>query len=283
MNRPELIQASLGLGGNKEGTELGPEKIVSELDLSSSKSIENKIDRTDTPADAKNEKQISEFCEKLSREVSEVINENKLPVILGDDHSISIGSMSGTSSATESPGVIWIDAHADFNTPETSPSGNIHGMPVATALGRGRFDWGSTDFNEEDIVMIGIRDVDEEERKNLEESDVTVYTMEEVRELGIETISDKALEQLSHVENIHVSFDLDFLDRELVPGVGTPVEGGGTVEDASKIISKVEENEKLAALDIVELNPLLDKQGRTASKAVDLLEVTLLTKIEKLN
>jgi len=167
--------------------------------------------------------------------------------------------MSGTSSATESAGVLWIDAHADFNTPETSPSGNIHGMPVATALGRGRFDWGSTDLKEEDIVMIGIRDVDEEERKNLEESDVTVCSMEEVRDLGIKTISDKALEQLSHVENIHVSFDLEFLDGELVPRIGTPVKEGGTVEDASKIVSKVEKNDKLAALDIVELNPLLDK------------------------
>jgi arginase len=146
MNRSELIQASLGLGGNKEGTELGSEKIVSDLDLTSSKSVENKRNRTDKPVDAKNEKQISEFCQKLSRGVSGVVNENKLPVILGGDHSISIGSMSGTSSATESAGVLWIDAHADFNTPETSPSGSIHGMPVATALGRGRFDWGSTDL-----------------------------------------------------------------------------------------------------------------------------------------
>ncbi len=276
MKEPEFIQARSGLGGNKAGTEKGPREIISRLEIDSSRIVENRLESTDKPGDAKNEEQIAEFCRELSDTVSKTIDEDKLPVILGGDHSISIGSINGAAENYPSLGVIWIDAHADFNTPETSPSSNIHGMPVATALGKGRLDWGDADLEEENIVMIGIRDTDEEEQENLEESDITVFRMEDVREKGIEKVLEETIDILSDVKSIHVSFDLDFLDAKKAPGVGTPVENGGTIDEVVKIIRRVSKESQLRSLDIVELNPTLDENGRTAEKAVELIRRSFL-------
>lgn len=272
MEKIELIEARFGLAGNMAGTEKGPEKISGLMERDS-EVVELNQQRKDEPQDAKNERQVRDFCKSLSEAVSETINEGGLPVVLGGDHSISIGSING--SASGSTGLIWMDAHADFNTPQTTPSGNIHGMPVATVTGRSRFDWGDAGIDEENVVMIGIRDVDEKEQRELESSDVNVFRMEEVKEKGIKEVIDETMEILSGVDNIHISFDLDYLDASEVPGVGTPVENGGSIDQAAEVVRRVRNEGDLRCLEIVELNPELDEEDRTARKAVELLERTL--------
>lgn len=199
----------------------------------------------------------------------------EVPIFLGGDHSIAIGTVGGTACAGPL-GLIWIDAHGDFNLPETSPSGNIHGMPVAILVGQGHpdlVDLGhpGPKLRPQEVAMIGIRDLDIQERRNLVDSGIHVYTMRDVDELGMATVARRALSHLSHLSRIHVSLDMDAIDPVIAPGVGTPVSGGLTFREAHLLMEILNESNKVASVDVVEINPIIDDGNHTAELAVQLL------------
>lgn len=198
------------------------------------------------------------------------------PIFLGGDHAMAIGTISGM--AAKGPlGVIWVDAHGDFNTPETSPSGNIHGMPMAVLSGMGHPDLVNlgdapgAKLRAQDIVMIAIRDLDLQERIALAHSGIIVYTMRDIDELGMATVARRALARLNRLPRIHVSFDMDALEPTVAPGVGTPVTGGLTFREAHLLMEILAESNKVCSLDVVEINPILDEGNRTAEVAVALV------------
>jgi arginase len=201
----------------------------------------------------------------------------EFPIFLGGDHSIAIGTVAGIVGGAAVPvGLIWVDAHADFNTPETTPSGNIHGMPVAVLTGRGHAELVSLGhagpkLRPQDVVMIGVRDVDTLEREALAQSGIGVYTMRDVDELGMATVARRALSRLSHVGEVHVSFDMDSIDPDVAPGVGTPVPGGLTFREAHLLMEILGDSGKIGSLDVVEINPILDVANRTAELAVEVV------------
>lgn len=199
----------------------------------------------------------------------------EFPIFMGGDHSIAIGTVSGSACAGPL-GLIWIDAHGDFNTPDTSPSGNIHGMPVAALIGRGHpdlIDLGhpGPKLRPQEIAMIGIRDLDAPEREALAGAGIHVYTMRDVDELGVATVARRALSHLNHLQRIHVSLDMDAVDPDVAPGVGTPVPGGLTYREAHLLMEILAESGKTTSMDVVEINPILDDGNRTAELAVDLI------------
>jgi arginase len=199
----------------------------------------------------------------------------EVPLFLGGDHSIAIGTVSGTACAGPL-GLIWIDAHGDFNTPETSPSGNIHGMPVAALIGRGHpelVDLGhpGPKLRPQEIAMIGIRDLDPPERDALVATGIHVYTMRDIDELGMAMVARRALSHLNHLSRIHVSLDMDAIDPDAAPGVGTPVPGGLSYREAHLLMEILAESGKVASIDVVEINPILDDGNRTAELAVELV------------
>ncbi len=221
------------------------------------------------------------------REIYEVsracAGRTEFPIFLGGDHSVAIGTAGGAAGAgattdgeSDPLGMIWVDAHGDYNTPETTPSGNIHGMPVAVLTGRGHPDLvelghPGPKLRPQHVVMIGIRDVDARERVELAHSGVIVYTMRDVDELGMATVARRALSRLNHLRRIHVSFDMDAIDPDVAPGVGTPVPGGLTFREAHLLMEILGESGKIRSLDVVEINPILDVANRTATLAVELV------------
>lgn len=213
-------------------------------------------------------------CQSIYEQMKCCSQEHEFAIFLGGDHSISVGSVAGV--AERGPvGVIWVDAHADFNTPETSPSGNVHGMSVAALLGygpRALVDVGypGPKLQPSQVVMIGIRNLDTEERRKLAHSGITVLTMTDIDEHGMAAITRQALSRLSHLDSIHVSLDMDALDPDLAPGVGTPVPGGLTYREAHLLMELLAASGKVRSMDIVEINPILDHSNRTAVLAVEL-------------
>ena len=197
------------------------------------------------------------------------------PIFLGGDHSIALGTV-GAAAADGKLGVLWIDAHADFNTPETSPTGNLHGMPLAALTGRGIPELvevvgpGPT-IADVNTVVLGVRSVDPGERDLLRASEVSVFTMREVDESGIGRIAHQALERLEQCSSLHVSLDMDSLDPSQAPGVGTPVPGGLTYREAHLLMEIIASSGKVKSIDVVEINPILDHSNRTAQIAVELV------------
>jgi arginase len=219
---------------------------------------------------------VRDVCSSVAERAEAMIAEGFFPIFLGGDHSISIGTVSGVARSFERTGVIWLDAHADFNTPETSPSGNIHGMPLSVLTGRGHPDLvgiggEGASVRTEDVVIVGLRSVDVEERRMLREAGVRVYTMKEIDAYGVASIVRRALRDLSHLDRIHLSFDLDVVDPDVAPGVGTPVRGGLTYREAHLVMELVNEAEIVTSLDVVEINPILDYSNETAELAVELV------------
>lgn len=217
---------------------------------------------------------IRKVCELACKAGAAAVSEGFIPIFLGGDHSISIGTIAGVVQQ-EPAGVIWIDAHGDFHTHKTSVSGNIHGMPLALLLGRGNRELvgigGKTpSLQPEDVVMIGLRDIEEGERKALRESGMTVYTMRDIDEHGIGVVAKETLQKLAHRSRLHVSLDVDALDPQTSPGVGTTSPGGLTYREAQLLMEMIADTNKLASLDIVEINPIFDIQNKTAEIAVEL-------------
>lgn len=220
-------------------------------------------------------------CESVYKLAKETISDGCIPLFLGGDHSIAIGSVGGITHGSPA-GVIWIDSHGDFNTPGTSKTGNIHGMALAVLIGKGLPELVNTGrpgakLKPEDIVLISVRDLDEDERNLLKKSGIKIFTMRDIDEYGMSTIAFKALKHLDHVSRIHISLDMDSIDPSEAPGVGTPVPGGLTYREAHLLMEILADSAKCSSADIVEINPLEDKNNRTANVAVGLI-VSLLGK-----
>ncbi|WP_227395917.1 arginase [Jeotgalibacillus aurantiacus] len=214
---------------------------------------------------------------ELADQVKAVKDAGDFPLILGGDHSIAIGSLAGISSKHESLGVIWYDAHGDLNTGETSPSGNIHGMPLAVSLGLGHEDLvnihGYTPkVKPENIVIIGARSLDEGERELIKEKGIRVYTMHEVDRMGMTRVMEESIEYLKgRTDGVHLSLDLDGLDPSDAPGVGTPVLGGISYRESHLAMEMLAEADILTSAEFVEVNPILDEKNKTATVAVALI------------
>lgn len=217
---------------------------------------------------------IRKTCQATYEIVRRAVEQEHIPLILGGDHTLAIGSIGGSTHATPA-GLIWIDAHGDFNTPRTTLTGNIHGMTLALLLGEGYpelVDVGRSGpkLHPEDVVMIGIRDLDPEERIRLRESGITVYTMRDIDERGIGAVTREALERLEHRDRLHVSLDMDAIDPQVGPGVGTTSRGGLTRREAQLLMEIIADSGRCCALDIVEINPILDRHNQTARLAAEL-------------
>ena len=221
----------------------------------------------------------------LRKRVEKSLGDGRMPLVLGGDHSLAIGSIAGTSNhfarEGEPVGLIWFDAHGDANTPDTTPSGNIHGMSLAVCLGLGdselvNLGGRSPKIQARHAVLIGVRDLDPGERENLKRSNVHVYTMRDVDERGMRDVLDEAIKIAGDgTAGIHLSFDLDVLDPEDAPGTGTPVRGGITYREAHLAMEMLSDRAQVVAIDLVEVNPVLDTQNATAILAADLAESLL--------
>ncbi|SHJ84748.1 arginase [Malonomonas rubra DSM 5091] len=218
---------------------------------------------------------IQQVCQATYEAGKQAVEEGYIPLFLGGDHSLAIGTIGGVTHSKPS-GVIWVDAHGDANTPESSPSGSIHGMPVAALLGEGypelvNVGRAGAKISGKDMVMIGIRDLDGKEREWLRKSGIRVYTMRELDERGMSIIIREALQILEHCDRLHVSLDMDSLDPNVAPGVGTPSPGGLSYREAQLLMEIIADSGKLASADLVEINPILDHGNSTAEIAVELI------------
>lgn len=241
------------------------------------------------PADNKQKylPEIVDASTKLAAIVRASADEGKFPLVLGGDHSVAIGSIAGISSCLrrrgQKLGVIWVDAHADMNTPEMSPSGNVHGMPLACCIGEGPRELThlleySPKVDPRNVVLVGIRDIDhdpqrgDDERRLINRSGVLAFTMREIDEMGARAVMEKAIERASEgAAGVHVSFDIDFVDPSEAPGVGTPVPGGGTFREGHLIMETLYDSGRMISLDMVEVNPALDQRNRTAKLGMHLI------------
>ena len=233
------------------------------------------------PAEAKYLEQISRTCDKLAHAVRDILFAGNVPLVLGGDHSVAAGTVAGVSQAfrqrEQKAGVIWVDAHADMNTPESSPSGNVHGMPLACCLGYGPAElthiFGYAPKVEgKNVVLVGIRDVDERERQLVRKSGVTVFTMREIDELGLRTVMQRAIEIANEgTAGFHLSLDMDSVDPDEAPGVGTPVRGGMTYREAHLAMETICDCGNMVSIEVVEVNPVLDDANRTALLGVELV------------
>ncbi|MCP4020348.1 MAG: arginase [Desulfobacteraceae bacterium] len=220
-------------------------------------------------------KEITTICKQLHKAGKQVIDNGDFPLFLGGDHSIAVGTVAAAMDK-DPAGLIWMDAHGDFNIPETSPSGNIHGMPVAALIGEGheslvKVGKPGSKIDPENIVMIGQRDLDSAEKKRLKKSGITVFTMREIDEQGISSVVNKAIMKFAHLKRIHLSVDMDALDPVEAPGVGTPVPGGLSYREAHLLMETIADSGKLSSMDLVEINPILDIANKTAELAVELI------------
>jgi len=209
--------------------------------------------------------------------VAAVLRAGSLPLILGGDHSLAIGSLAGVAQVRPATGLIWCDAHGDFNTPATTPSGNIHGMPLAVALGRGepalcQMGGRAPKIAEEHTVLVAVRDLDPAEGEALRNSRVTVFTMKEIDRMGMGAVMAEAIRIAggAGARPIHLSFDLDSVDPQFAPGVGTPVPGGLTYREAHLALELLADSGLLGSCELVEVNPILDQGNQTARMAVEL-------------
>jgi arginase len=224
---------------------------------------------------------IAQCCAELARIVDDVIEKGQFPLVLGGDHSVAAGTVSGVAHAfhkkNKKIGVIWIDAHADMNTPETSPSGNVHGMPLASCLGRGpralTHIFGYVPKIEgHNTVLIGLRDIDEGEREAVRELGVVAFTMRDIDELGLRRIMDDAIAAATFgTAGFHLSLDMDAIDPDEAPGVGTPVRGGISYREAHLSMETICDSGRMLSMELVEVNPVLDSANRTALLGVELI------------
>ena len=224
--------------------------------------------------------QIKETCERVAELVGRAVAEGFVPLVLGGDHSVALGTLGGLAREQGPGGVLWLDAHGDLNRPETSPSGNVHGMPLAAALGLAGPEFESPAFglpalDPTRVALVGARSLDEAERTLLAELEVRVYTMSDVDRLGIQRVIGEALERVAGEGFVHVSLDLDVLDPEVAPGVGTPVRGGLSYREAHLAMELAAESRLAGSLEVVEVNPILDRENETGKLAVELVASAL--------
>ncbi|GAA0451060.1 arginase [Halococcus dombrowskii] len=283
------IGVPMDLGADRRGVDMGPSAIrYAGLSTTLDDIDRSTIDRGDltvphaeerdperAATNAKYLPEVEAICTRLADEVDDTLADGALPLVLGGDHSIAIGTLAGAAREAEI-GAVWFDAHSDINTPATTPSGNVHGMPLAAALGLGEFadtPWANApNLSEENVVLVGLRSVDEHERERIRDSDVTAYTMSDIDERGVVDVTEEALAVATDgVDGIHVSLDMDWLDPSHAPGVGTPVRGGVTYREAHSAMELVaDHDDALRSLEVVEVNPILDSHNETAELATEL-------------
>jgi arginase len=287
-----VIGATLDLGQGRRGVDMGPsairyagleERLVNlGYEVRDHGNVEAAVPEATALRDerARFLPEIMETCARIAAKVVEELRGGALPLVLGGDHSVALGTLGGLASVHGSGGVLWIDAHADINTPETSPSGNVHGMPLAVALGLAgeAFEsdaWPLPALDARRVALLGLRQADTGERKLLREAGVRVFTMSEIDRIGVERAMREALDHVSGSGFVHVSLDMDALDPEVAPGVGTPVRGGLTYREAHLALELVAESGLAGSFEVVEVNPILDRENTTALTAVELVASAL--------
>lgn len=275
-----VIGVPTDYGVNRRGVDMGPSAVryaglVEELESLGA----NVTDRGDMDArvsctiecdDTSMFKEIRDVTGTVA-DIVEGSARDSVPLVVGGDHSVSIGAVKGSSRNSDT-GVLWLDAHGDFNTPSTSPSGNVHGMALAASLGYGEFsdeDWARASVKPSNVAAVGTRSLDDDERENLRDSELSVYTMSEIDSRGIADVTADALDRID-ADSLHVSLDMDWLTPDEAPGVGTPVRGGVTYREAHLAMECIAESSEVSSADIVEVNPILDSSNRTAELSVEL-------------
>jgi len=287
-----IIGAALDLGSGRRGVDMGPSAIryagledrLARLgfecdDLGNVRAATPEATESGDPH-ARFLPQIKETCAGIAEKVSAARRAEHVPIVLGGDHSIALGTLGGLAASHGAGGVLWFDAHGDLNTPETSPSGNVHGMPLAAALGLAdgafRSDaWPLPALKPEHVALIGVRSLDEGEREFVRSLGVSVSTMTDLDRRGVEPVVREALERVADAAFVHVSLDMDVVDPDVAPGVGTPVRGGLSYREAHLAMELVAESGLLGSLDVVEVNPILDRENATAELAVELVASAL--------
>ena len=286
-----IIGAPTDYGQDRRGVDMGPSAIrygglsqgLSEAGVDSEDSGDLLVPRAEerdaeyrTPTEGKARflRETEEVCSRLSGEVRESLADGHTPLVLGGDHSIAIGTVSG-SAADADVGAVWFDAHGDLNTPTTSPSGNVHGMPLAALLGVKQWagvDWANApSLSPANVAIVGLRSLDDPEREILRNSEISAFTMSDIDEHGLDDVVEKALAVAGDgTDGYHVSLDLDWLDPTIAPGVGTPVRGGVDYREAHHAMEQVAEDGGMRSMELVEVNPTLDQHNETAELAVEL-------------
>jgi arginase len=288
-----LIGAPLDLGSSRRGVDMGPSALRVanlnsrlaalgyEVDDLGNVPVRQREATPQGPADAKYLPQIAATCERLANMIYQCLLHSQFPLVLGGDHSIATGTVAGVSKFVRDQsrklGLIWIDAHADMNTPGSSPSGNIHGMPLACCVGNGPVELtGILGFSPKvepaNVALIGIRDIDSQERTIIRESGIHAFTMRDIDERGLQKVMSEAIGIASKgTAGFHLSLDLDYVDPADAPGVGTPVRGGATYREAHLAMEMICDSGGMISMEAVEVNPVLDEANRTADLAVELI------------
>jgi arginase len=287
-----VIGVPLDLGQSRRGVDMGPSAVrVAGLearlealghDVEDGGNILVAIaeQKKEGRANAKYLKEITETCTKHAELIVKTLEAGKIPLVLGGDHSVAAGTVAGVAEferrKNEKIGLIWIDAHADMNTPETSPTGNVHGMPLAALVGLGPpelaniFDF-SPKVAPENCVLVGARDIDAAEKENIRKAGIEVFTMRDIDERGMRAVMEEALRMAGRdTAGYHVSLDMDWIDPEDAPGVGTPVRGGATYREAHLAMEIIADHARMLSFEIVEVNPVIDEHNQTADLAVEL-------------
>ncbi len=287
-----IIGAALDLGQGRRGVDMGPSAMRAAGLEERIRSLGYEVRDDGNVASPEPEEtsvqderarflpEIREICARIAGAVGEAVARGETPLVLGGDHSVALGTLGGLAAAHGAGGVLWIDAHSDINTPDTSPSGNVHGMPLAAALGlAGRaFEhpaWPMPSVDPRRVALLGVRQLDEGERRLLRDAEVRVFTMSEIDRIGIERAVRESLDRVAGGGFVHVSLDMDVLDPEIAPGVGTPVRGGLTYREAHLALELVAESGLAGSLEVVEVNPILDRENATALLAVELVASAL--------
>jgi len=288
-----IIGVPMDLGASRRGVDMGPsalrvaglqariKQLGHQVEDIGNISVKQPEEMSYGEKRAKYLAEIADACKDLAALVEKSLDENMMPVVLGGDHSIAAGTLSGVAGHFKKKekkiGLIWLDAHGDINTPESSPSGNVHGMPLAAAMG-----YGATELVElqgfkpkvepQNISLVGIRDLDTQEKKLAKKSGVHVFTMRDIDERGMrEVMSDALKYAMDDTDGISASLDMDFVDPSDAPGVGTPVRGGVTYREAHLAMEMLADTEAMVSLEVVEINPVIDEHNRTALLGVELV------------
>src|SRR5579864_5434103 len=287
-----VIGVPLDLGQSRRGVDMGPsavrvaglearlEALGHEVEDGGNVSVAIPEQKKEGAANAKYLKEITATCTKHADLVLKTLEAGKVPLALGGDHSMAAGTVSGVAEfyrrQGQRIGLIWIDAHTDINTPDSSPSGNVHGMPLAALVGLGPPELANI-FNfspkvaPENCVLVGARDIDAAEKENIRRSGIEVFTMRDIDERGMRSVMEEALRLAGRdTTGYHVSLDMDWIDPEDAPGVGTPVRGGATYREAHLAMEIIADHGRMVSCEIVEVNPVIDEHNRTADLAVEL-------------
>jgi arginase len=287
-----VIGVPLDLGQSRRGVDMGPsavrvaglearlEELGHVVEDAGNIAVAIAEQKKAGAANAKYLREITATCTKSAELVLKTLETGRVPLVLGGDHSVGAGTVSGVAQfyrlQRQNIGLLWIDAHTDINTPETSPSGNVHGMPLAAIMGLGPPELAgifgfSPKVRPENCVLVGVRDIDAIERKNVGRAGIEVFTMRDIDERGMRTVMEEALRMAGRgTVGYHVSLDMDWVDPENAPGVGTPVRGGATYREAHLAMEIIADHGRMLSMEIVEVNPVIDEHNRTADLAVEL-------------